>query len=167
MPQTFAAGQTLKASQLNALPRGPIAYGRRTSNSTNTTGEHGVLRLDGVAVEAGRAYHIRTSAVAGDASAIDVVVIRIRYSDSGTATTGSAILPGGFAEFRQADASVSESLNLNCLFNPSSNATLSLLLTVHAAVNGSSSQLFADGNIETRLEVIDIGMSVTASGVNI
>jgi hypothetical protein len=65
-------------------------WGQRTTTSTSTTTEVGVLRIDSVSLKANRSYRIWTSPLFLLSSTTgDVVTGRIRVNTAGTATTAS------------------------------------------------------------------------------
>lgn len=136
---TYTAGQRARAGQLNddfaAVPR-IVARGNRTTSSTATTTEVGVLRLDNIPVLSGKIYPVFLNGVVFASSASgDLIEARLRASTSGAATTSStqfgsttesSFTAGGNQRIQPAVA----------LYIPSGDATLSILLSV-ARVSGT------------------------------
>lgn len=119
--------------------------GPRTTSSATTTTEAEILRLDSVPVLADRTYTVRTSVLLPVSSvANDYVACRVRMtSDGSTATAASTQLIG--TQTRITGASGNETALIAVTVNPSTDQTLSLVLTVarvsgtgNAAINASS-----------------------------
>lgn len=149
----------------DAVPNGVIARGRRTTATGNiTTTETGVLRLDSVSVLAGRLYRISTSNINMDTSvANDICAARIRISTSGTATIASTQI----ANIRQTidDATNSNIVPLNTFYAPSSDATLSVLLSAIRVAGTGNLVVFCSGTDILDLVVSDEGVAPADSGV--
>src|SRR5688572_4356855 len=81
--------------ELDVAPQGLIARGRRESNSTSTTTEVGVLRIDDIPLTGGRSYLVQTSSLVLHSSvANDVVRAGIRYTTDGSPPSTSSTLMG-------------------------------------------------------------------------
>lgn len=116
-----------------------LQRGRRTSNSTTTTGEQGVLRTDDLTVYQGHAYRIHTTPLQADTTSANIPGAQVRYTtDGSTPSTGSTVLPGSRAEYRQADGAFAETVNIDTIYVPSADETLSLLLTCIAVTSADS-----------------------------
>jgi hypothetical protein len=167
---TWQSGMRITPARLSALPQGIVAWAQRTTaTSTTTAADAGVLRLDSVALVAGRQYRIWTSPLHLDSSVVnDEVRARIRYSTSGTATTASSVLPGATVHTRQTDANVSEDKSISVVYVPGANQTLSLLLCVgRIAGTGNASLANSDLELTLHMAVEDIGPAVAQTGTSL
>lgn len=173
MPYTTppAAGTPLRGSVLATLlaerENSIVAWGRRTTDSSTTTSEVGVLRLDSIALEGGYQYRFWTSSLSLDTSVTnDEVGAQLRYSTSGTATTSSTIMPGSDARERLTDANFPESENIVAIYTPSTDETMSVLLTVRRVAGTGNAMIAANaGSID--LVVERIGPAVSDTGTDI
>lgn len=163
------AGDTATAAQWNLDTLGGtlIARGRRETNSTTTTSEVGVLRLDDIPILAGRTYIIDTSSLSMDGNtANDILRATIRYTTDGTTpTTSSTILV--LAQELQANASFSVFCNPRASYTPAGNETLSLLLTVARATGAGTVGMVGSATNPIELFVIDMGEDVGDTGTDI
>lgn len=166
---SFLAGQTLTAAALNLATKKILARGRRTTASTGTTTEVGVIRLDDIPIVGGRLYEISSSTVTPDTGTNgDMTNVRIRYTtDGSTPSTSSTVLPGAIGQVRLDDASNGEALVVKTFYAPASDETLSLLLTVGRSSGSGTITLFADGVFETHLVVKDVGVDPGDTGTDI
>lgn len=160
------AGQRLTAAVIAAgFPNGVVARGRRTTPTGNvTTTETGVLRLDGIPVKAGRGYEITTSDMNMDTSVSnDLATARIRINTAGTAITSSTQI----VQMRNTidDATNSNVIPLQCYYFPTSDATLSVLLTVQRVAGTGNIIIFCSGTEILDLVVRDMGIAPADSGV--
>lgn len=164
----FLAGQKPTADELDALPKGVIARGRRNTNSSTTTSEIGVLRLDDKPILAGRIYRIYTSVLRGDnAVSNNLVGARIRYTtDGSTPTTSSSIIPGGEAKYRQTDTANPEDFVVTTTYTPTGAETLSLLLTVYSP-NADTVGLLGSATNIIQIVIEDGGIDPGDDGVDI
>lgn len=147
--------------------KGIKARGNRQSNSTATTTEVGVLRLDDKALESGRAYRIETSNLRATGGANDAVTVRLRATtDGSTPTPSSTVIAEASADID--DVSTYEHLQLTVLRNPGSAETFSVLLTV-ARTQGTAGNASLGGGATFPVEVFitDIGATVADSGTDI
>lgn len=166
MPVIFAAGQRITAARLNALPKGIIARGQRTTSSSSTTTEVGVLRIDGVPVVAGRSYKVWTSPLAVHSSAAnDVVRARIRINAAGTATTSSTQL--AITQDIVPNTAHPPAPGISGRYDPGSSGTLSVLLTVGRQTGTGNVDILSGAGLEIELVVEDIGLAVGDTGVDI
>lgn len=165
----FVAGQVLTAAQLNALPK-IVRRARRVTNSTGTTTEIGVERLDDIPILAGRCYEISTTTLIIDGTSDGgQIAAHIRYTtDGSTPTTASPIIPGGNTQFRQAANAVTESAAPICTtYTPVADETLSLLLTVRNFAGGGTVAMAADSINIIEMRVKDLGPDPGDTGVDI
>jgi hypothetical protein len=162
------AGQKGRASQLT---QGTIiAWGYRTTASTvnGTATDIGVIRLDNVAVVSGRSYSIRTNSL-NPLSTVgtDNVRCQVRYRTDGTpAGITDTALPGGQG-YSAGNGGNWPTLTFDIQYIPSGNQTLSLLLCVARQAGSGSVNLFADGTRVTELKVMDCGIDVGNTAVNL
>lgn len=168
MPVIFATGNRLTPARLNALPKGIIARANRASSSSTTTSEVGVLRLDDLAIGAGRSYRIWVSPfVVHSTVANDVVRARLRFSTAGAATTSSSLLD-------MWQTSITNTVNppsatLAAKLESGTNLTVSVLLTI-ARQSGTGNASIVSGSgpdLEIELFVEDLGLNVSDTGVDI
>lgn len=146
----------------------PGGYGKRTTASLSTTTEVGVLRLDGLAVTAGRQYKISTSplnmfsTVAGD-----LIEASIRVSTTGAATTTSTHLTG-LVESAFSGGGSQRTQGLQVTYAPAATGALSVLLSVGRGGGGSGSvSILGSGGYPLEMWVEDMGPAAPNSGINI
>lgn len=155
----------LKAT-VNGQARGIIKRADRSSNSSTTTTEIGVLRLDGIVVSTGRALIVSTNPMYLFSSvANDIVEIRLRYTTDGSnATTSSPIMPKATAQDRVYNTSGGPTQMIETEYTPAGipSETLSILLTVTRISGTGTVAVFASA-----IKVSDVGIDPGASGVSI
>jgi hypothetical protein len=164
----FAAGQILTAAlegTSGPLPQGVLLRGDRTSNSSTTTTEVGVLRVDSIPVVAGRLYRISTSPLVLSSTANDIVRANIRISTSGAATTSSTVLD--FVQQPVVNTSFPGAISLVCLYPAGSTATLSILLTVNRQSGSGNASILAGSTFPAGVWIEDIGVDPGDTGVDI
>ena len=148
---------------------GVIARTRRTTNSSSTTTEIGVLRLDGVPLFAGRLYEFRTNAIEVDSTvANDGIRLLLRYTTNGTvATTTSDVFT--ISQLIQVNAGHGEYIQPAATYVPPVDQILSLLLTVTRSIGTGSVNTVAGSGLPgpTELLVVDHGRDVGDTGVQI
>lgn len=164
-----AAGNTLKDTDLARITTleklGVRAWGNRPTASAGTTTEVGVVRLDGIAITAGRMYRIYTGPLALYSNATgDTVAGNIRTSTAGAASTSSPLL-GRPLSFNATGTSTSfpESRPLTQVYTATVTGTLSVLLTV-SRTQGTGSASIQSG---CDLWVEDISSAVGDTGIDI
>lgn len=161
----FFSGDKPSAQEMTDATRaGIVARGRRTTSSASTTSEIGVLRLDGIALRAGRIYRIWTPPLASVSSLSgDNPGARLRYATSGAATTSSTILTTGVG-YQSSFAAVAQSLVAK--YVPAADQTVSLILTaVRIGGSGNVSIVTNAGNPDVEVIVEDTGRDVGDTGV--
>lgn len=170
MTTLFFSGDRPTAQDLtDATAQGIIAggYGRRTTASLSTTTEVGVLRLDGLALTAGRQYMISTcplnmfSTVAGD-----LIEAAIRVSTVGAATTTSTHLTG-LAESAYSGGGSQRTQCLQVTYAPGATGTLSVLLSVARSGGTGSVSIIGSAGYPIELWVEDMGLAAPDSGIDI
>lgn len=170
----FFAGQKLRASELqdlidkdSPLPRGILARGNRTTSSTTTTSEVGVIRLDDIPIYAGRTYKIWSTALRLDTSvANDVARVNLRYTtDGSTPSTSSTVMTQ--AQAGLPNATDGNSVDVCVDYSPAADELLSLLLCVSRISGTGSIGIIAGVTAPINLVVEDMGLDPTDTGVDI
>lgn len=171
---TYFAGQKLRASELelllgpdSPLPLGIVARGNRTTSSTTTTTEVGVLRLDDVPMYLGRTYKIWTTALLLDTSvAADVASVNLRHTtDGSTPSTSSTILTSAQAPL--ANATSGNTVNPQIDYTPASDLLFSVLLTVTRVSGTGSVGIVGASTAPINLVIEDCGLDQTDTGTDI
>lgn len=163
------AGQPADPGQYLIDMRGGtiIARTQRTSDSTGTTTEVGVVQLESVPVKSGRAYWIGCSTLSVSGGAADVVGVRIRYTtDDSTATTSSTSLKYQQTTIRT--GTPDEPLAVGVWYFPSADQNLSLLLTCARIAGIAGNALIQGGSdIPIQLLVVDCGIDPGDTGITL
>lgn len=170
----FFAGQKVRASELNdlidkdsPLPLGILARGNRTTSSSTTTTEIGVLRLDDIPIYTGRTYRIWTSPLRMDTSVANDVaraIIRIT-TDGSTPTTSSAQICA--AQTILPDIASGQSVEISMDYSPAADELLSVLLSVSRQSGTGNISIVGGTGIPIDLMVEDIGLDPGDTGVDI
>lgn len=167
----LTAGQTLSASILNDKLKKCIARAARNTNSTGTTSTTAipVLRLDSIAIKAGRSYRITWKAAFDTGLSTDTLRGHIRFTVTGTAAVaGSALMPGSAGEVHTTTAASPASGMVECNYTPISDGRLSILLCVLHGTGTNTGIMQADGtNFVTEMFVDDMGDDPGNTGVNL
>ena len=166
----FLSQEIIAAAKLNqSLAVGRVLYRhRRTSNSSSTTTEAGVIRLDGCVLKLGRLYIVRTGPIASDGdTAANYIGARLRGSNSGTATTASTQL--NESKFKQADATAPEKIPAceSIIVPTSTTETWSFLVSVVAFAGTPNVTIQASATAPLDLFVIDCGPDPGSTGTNL
>lgn len=139
-----------------------LYWAQRTTTSTSTTTEQGVLRLDSMDLMAGRSYRIWTSPLNLLSSVTnDIVSAIFRANTAGTATTSSTQIA---SVAQKTDSSHPPAVCMDILYQTSSAVTVSLLLSVARLAGTGNASIF--GSL-TEIYVADLGPSLTDTGVDI
>lgn len=149
-------------------PRGVLARGKRTTSSTGTTTETGVLRLPGVSVGAGRLLRVWSSnLILASTVANDSVRAIVRYTtDGSTPTTASTQL--GAIQMQVPNTSFPPTQELDLPFPVGgSDLTLAVLLTVARQSGTGSVSLLAAAGFDIDLVVEDVGADPGDLGVDL
>lgn len=166
---TVSAGQVPTAAELNLefLPGNVIKRGSRPTTSTAASGAQGVLRVDSIALKAGRRYLIRTNTlIIRSTVANDRGTARLSMSTSGTATTGSTLYAA--ANTPNIDSTVDGAeLKPGFFYTPAIDETASVLLWTQRLSGTGNITLAVTGGITIDLEVIDCGVDPGDSGTDI
>lgn len=160
---TAYAGQIANPADYNTDTKKIIARGRRETNSSTTTTETSVLRVDGVVFKAGRMYRVHTSGLALTSSVTtDQVSAKIRIATDGTTATTSSTQIGLNQDVVNGSGAVQP---LATEHTPAADQTGSVLLTV-ARVSGSGNASIAAGaTFPVCLWIEDLGVDVGNTGV--
>lgn len=156
---TGAAWQTVSA-------QGVIKRGNRSTNSSTTTTEVGVLRVDGTTLVPGRLYEIYTGPLRFFSSVTgDIVSAALRYRlDGASAGTGDTTLVNAPDKAHTANLDQGASQTLRAQLTVGSISTLSVLLTV-GRVAGTGNVAILGGPIDLFIE--DMGIDPGDTGVDI
>jgi hypothetical protein len=148
---------------MNTNPQGVVGWGERTTNSSTTSTETGVLRVDNISCVSGRWYQIFTSALPlASTVANDSVRAAIRYAIGATATTSSTQLD--FVQLQQPNTSIPPAISL--VSTPFLTAgTLSVLLSVSRQSGTGLVQILAGATFPVDLFVVDMGVAPSNTGV--
>lgn len=161
------SGSRALASDVVTATRKLVARGRRESNSTATTTEVGVLRIDDVPITGGRAYFVQTSSLVLHSTVpADRVRASIRYTTDGSTPSTSSTLMGIVQEQVDATANPPAQPALVGYF-PSSDETLSLLLTVSRQAGTGSVDILGSSTFPIEVFLIDMGVDPGDTGVDI
>lgn len=146
-------------TRLETLETAPVlkAIGIRTSNSSTTTTEIGVLRIDDIPILSGHRYKIETNSITLHSSvANDVVRATIRYTtDGSTPTTSSTALCD--AQLSAVNTTFPATNLASGSYVPGSNQTLSALLTVSRQSGTGNAQLLGSATFPIELYINDFG----------
>ncbi len=149
---------------------GLVGRGQRsTSSTTTTTTEVGVLRVDNLALPAGRRYLFVTSPVIFNSTvAADLIVFTLRINTAGTATTSSTRIMD-LVESSYSASGPQRSQSLIAPYSPSGAETVSALLSVaRTSGTGTVGILVASSPLhDIRLDVFDIGIDPGDTGVDV
>ena len=150
------------ANAANMPPGQIIARGKRNSNFVGIDGtERGIMRLDAISIVAGRRYMLLAGPSRfSPATATDICRAQIRYSEAGTATTASTVV-----SYVEAAGSVSQML-MGGFTAVSTNQITSVLFTGQRATGSSATTWISDSG-GFRLKVIDLGVDVGDTGINL
>lgn len=143
------------------------AVGIRNSNSSTTTTEIGVLRIDDIPILSGHRYKIETNSITLHSSvANDVVRATIRYTtDASTPTTSSTQLCD--AQLSAVNTTFPATSIASGSYVPGSNQTLSVLLTVSRQTGTGNAQLLGSATFPIELYINDLGPDSGDVGVDV
>jgi hypothetical protein len=126
-----------------------IARAARSTDSSTTTTEIGVLRLDSIPIVSGVNYKIVSSPMYLLSTTGDIVNIRFRGNTAGAATTGSTQLGQAFQTITNSVQPTSAILKI--LYPSATTGSLSVLLSVGRASGSGNAKVF--GSSEFWVEV--------------
>lgn len=155
------------AEYVDAIRTGILAIGIRTTNSSTTTSEVGVLRLDDVPITGGHRIEVKTNSITLHSSVnADVVRAIIRYTtDGSTPTTSSTALCD--AQLTVNNTTFPTTSIASGTYVPASNETLSALLTVSRQSGSGNAQLLGSSSFPLELTIVDLGVDSGDVGVDI
>lgn len=110
------------------VPGTIIARANRTTDSSTTTTEIGVLRLDSIPIINGFSYQITTNSIQVQSTTGDIVGIRFRGNTAGAATTASTEL--AYEARNTTNSSYPYSMVTTVIYNSATTGNLSVLLSV-------------------------------------
>jgi hypothetical protein len=161
------SGSRALASDVVAAAKKIVARGRRLSNSTTTTSEVGVLRLDDIEVLGDHIYEISTSSLLlGTSVANDIVLARLRYTTDGSTPSTSSTLLTQAGERIEVTANGAYTQVVGT-YAPASDETLSVLLSVTRTSGSGSVGINYGSAVPIELYVIDLGEDPGDTGVDI
>lgn len=156
------------AQYVDDVRTGILAIGVRTTNSsTTTTTEIGVLRVDDVPITGGHRIEVKVNAIfLHSTTTTDVVRATIRYTtDGSTPTVSSTQLCA--AQISVANNSFPATNIASGTYVPSSDQTLSVLLTVIRMTGGGNVQILATSTFPAELSIVDLGIDTGDVGVDL
>lgn len=167
---TLLAGQVPTAAEwaLELKPGQVIARASRPTASTAASAAQGVLRLDNVSLISGRRYQIRTSQFTVVSSfANDRGTVRLSMDTTGAAAT-TASTAYSIANSPAID-NTTDGCDSRCEFNytPGSNQTVSIILWTQRLAGTGNIRLTLLGNQTIDIEVVDCGVDIGDTGVDL
>lgn len=161
----------VQAGDLPTTRLGVIARGIRTTNSTGTTTEVGVLRIDDIPVFEGRLYRVAlaTSCIYGSTAANDLLEGRLYYSLTGAAVVGTNMFGTLSIETRTAGGAQYSDGTTTFLPSPvatgAGTGTLSVLFSVLRTVGAGTVSIPANTTYPVHMIVEDLGVDPGDTGV--
>jgi hypothetical protein len=162
----LAVGAELDSDLLNALPKGVVYQGNRTSTKSGVTTEDGVLRIDGMTLLNGRTYFVIVGNIRPALTTqTDRAIFKLHYNSAGTAVNASPEI--GRTEFiNSANLNVSSLAQTTGWINPTADtSTGSVLFTIARSGVGTISLPPDTGGLW--LTVIDYGIAVADTGIDL
>jgi hypothetical protein len=146
-----------------------IARANRTTDSSTTTSEVGVLRLPVGTIPAGQNVQISTSDLFLTSSAAgDVVSANIRYTTDGSnPSTASARLANGAARHRVGFQNYAQSAPIQGTYAPVSDSNLTVLLTVSRLAGSGNAFIDTETGVEIEMIATAMGTDPGDTGVDI
>lgn len=161
----------VQSGDLPGTRLGVIARGVRTTNSTGTTTEVGVLRIDDIPIFEGRLYRVAlaTSCIYGSTAANDLLEGRLYYSLTGAAAVGVNLF--GTLSIESRTAGGAQYTDGTSTFLPSpvvtgaGTGTLSVLFTVLRTAGAGTVSIPASASYPVHMVVEDMGVDPGDTGV--
>lgn len=161
------------ASDIPTSRMGVIARGYRITNSTGTTTDVGVLRLDDIPIFEGRLYRaqLATSAIFNSTVANDLMEGRFYYSLTGPATTADTLF--GTLSIETRTAGGAQYTDGTCAFLPSpvvagaGSGSLSVLFSILRTAGTGTISIPASVNYPIHMIFEDLGPDPGDTGVDI
>lgn len=135
----FESYKTASTSWVPA-PGTIIARANRGTDSSTTTSEIGVLRLDSIPIVNGVVYLLQSGPMYLLSTTGDIVNIRFRYNTAGAATTGSTQIGQAFQTIT--NSSQPTSAMLNVLYTAATTGSLSVILTLARSSGSGNAKTF-------------------------
>lgn len=156
-------------TRLETLETAPVlkAVGIRITNSSTTTTEIGVLRIDDIPILSGHRYVIETNSVTMHSTVTtDCLRMNIRYTtDGSTPTTSNTALCD--AQLTVNNNSFPTTSMAKGSYVPGSNQTLSVLLTIQRITGTGNAQLIGSSTFPIELYISDLGPDTGDVGVDV
>jgi hypothetical protein len=149
------------------IPGQLIRRYRRTTSSSTTTSEVGVLRIDSITIPAGQAVEFSTPQLACTSATNDVIAVRLRYNTAGNATTASPIMPAAEATGGVTNTSYEESRSVRAVYIPSVSETISVLLSIARITGAGATGILASADNPIDIYAITLGYDPGSVGTNI
>jgi hypothetical protein len=138
------------------MPGTIIARANRGTDSSTTTSEIGVLRLDSIPIINGVVYLIESAPMYLLSTTGDIVNARFRYSTAGAATTASSQLGQAFQTIT--NSSQPTSAMLKVLYPAATTGSLSVLLTITRSSGSGNLKTFGASEFWVKVgSIIDPG----------
>jgi|WetSurMetagenome_2_1015567.scaffolds.fasta_scaffold10114_4 hypothetical protein len=138
------------------LPGTIIARAARSTDSSTTTTEVGVLRLDSIPIVNGAFYVIETSSMYLLSTTGDILNIRFRSNTAGAATTASPQL--GQAAQITTNSIQPYTTKLSATYASATTGSLSVLLSITRASGSGNAKVFGSSEFWVRVgNIIDPG----------
>lgn len=147
---------------------GIIARGLRTTTSTTTTTEVGVLRIDNIPVFGGRMYRVQlaTTPIFNSTILNDLMEGRFYYSLTGAATIASTLCGAISIESRSASGQQYTDGVCGYIASPTvSPALMSVLFSVARTAGAGTVSIIASANYPVHMVVEDIGPDPGNTGI--
>lgn len=155
------------AQYIDDVRTGIVARGRRVTNSSTTTTEVGVLRIDDIPITGGRTYKISTSCISINTTVNgDIVSANVRYTTDGSTPTTSSAAIGGLGQYIPS-AAIGLAHPFIGYYFPTADETFSVLLSVARASGTGSVSLAASAGQPIDLIVEDMGIDTGDVGVDL
>lgn len=122
------------------VPGTIIARANRTTDSSTTTTEIGVLRLDNIQIISGFSYLVQTNDMYAQSTTGDIVGIRLRGNTAGVATTASLDL--AIPSVNNTNSSYPYAQKTTALYNSATTGNLSVLLSVFRSSGTGNTRVF-------------------------
>lgn len=153
------------------VPKGVVARGSRTTSTSAAASITFVpdLRVDAVALKAGRLYKIETNNIQVDSTVNgDNIRALMFFNTAGNATIASTVLPGAQANVdATAGSGAGGTVQISTALAPGADATYSFLLA-HARIAGTGNTILV-GNSDLPIQIIvtDLGAAPSDTGVSL
>lgn len=147
-----------------------VARGTRATNTTAQATAHGILRISGIPVLAGRQYRIYTGVLHALSTVNnDYVEFTIKYTTNGSdASVASNVMDGASAYGSLTNVfSINDMGPIQTVYTPATDHNLSIALCIARVQGTGNVNAFGDAGRLIQLVVEDIGLAVTSTGVSL